>query len=142
GRGGAARRGAAHARAAVEAELDGLVDQREALRVALDILNRHIDDQRERIRAGIAELRRIVDDDGRLTPGPVPAFADVDRPAAPPLPSRAPSGCGPPRGGRCRPAPPPRHRTGEKARAPTSPPSRRRPPPTTGRGASRCPSWH
>ena len=84
-----ARRGADHARASVEAELDGLVDQREALRADLDILNRHIDDQRERIRAGIAELRRIVEDDAQLTPGPVPAFADVDRPAAPPLPSRA-----------------------------------------------------
>src|SRR4029453_7088111 len=90
-----ARRGADPARAAVEAELDGLVDQREALRVDLDILNRHIDDQRERIRAGIAELRRIVDDDGQLAPGPVPAFADVDRPAAPPLPSRAAYGSGP-----------------------------------------------
>ena len=93
-----ARRGADHARASVEAELDGLVDQREALRVDLDILNRHIDDQRERIRAGIAELRRIVEDDAQLTPGPVPAFADVDRPAAPPLPSRAAYGS--------RPAPP------------------------------------
>jgi DivIVA domain-containing protein len=90
-----ARRGADHARASVEAELDGLVDQREALRVDLDILNRHIDEQRERIRAGIAELRRIVDDDGQLAPGPVPAFADVDRPAAPPLPSRAAYSSGP-----------------------------------------------
>jgi DivIVA domain-containing protein len=84
-----ARRGADHARASIEAELDGLVDQRDALRTDLDVLNRHIDDQRERIRAGIAELRRIVDDDAQLTPGPVPAFADIDRPAAPPLPSRA-----------------------------------------------------
>lgn len=89
------RRGADHARASVEAELDGLVDQREALRVDLDVLNRHIDDQRERIRAGIAELHRIVDDDAQLTPGPVPAFADVDRPAAPPLPSRAAFGSRP-----------------------------------------------
>jgi DivIVA domain-containing protein len=84
-----ARRGADHARASIEAELDGLVDQRDALRADLDALNRHIDDQRERIRAGIAELRRIVDDDPRLTPTAVPAFADIDRPAAPPLPSRA-----------------------------------------------------
>ena len=91
----AARRGADHARASVEAELDGLVDQRETLRTDLDILNRHIDDQRERIRAGIAELRRIVEDDAQLAPGPVPAFADVDRPAAPPLPSRAAYGSGP-----------------------------------------------
>jgi hypothetical protein len=84
-----ARRGADHARASIEAELDGLVDQRDGLRTDLDVLNRHIDDQRERIRAGIAELRRIVDDDAQLTPGPIPAFADIDRPAAPPLPSRA-----------------------------------------------------
>ncbi|MGH9216366.1 MAG: DivIVA domain-containing protein, partial [Acidimicrobiales bacterium] len=48
-----ARRGAEHARASIEAELDGLVDQRDALRADLDALNRHIDDQRERIRAGI-----------------------------------------------------------------------------------------
>jgi DivIVA domain-containing protein len=88
-----ARRGADHARASVEAELDGLVDQREALRADLDILNRHIDDQRERIRASIAELRRIVDDD-QLAPGPVPTFADVDRPA-PPLPSRGSYGSRP-----------------------------------------------
>jgi DivIVA domain-containing protein len=86
---GEARRGADHARASIEAELDDLVDQREALRADLDVLNRHIDDQRERIRAGIAELSRIVDADARLTPGPVPAFADIDPPAAPPLPSRA-----------------------------------------------------
>jgi DivIVA domain-containing protein len=99
-----ARRGADHARASVEAELDGLVDQREALRADLDVLNRHIDDQRERIRAGIAELRRIVEDDGQLTPGPVPAFADVDRPAAPPLPSRA--AYGPDAAYGSRPAPP------------------------------------
>ncbi|MGH9191585.1 MAG: DivIVA domain-containing protein [Acidimicrobiales bacterium] len=90
-----ARRGADHARISVEAELDSLVDQREALRADLDVLNRHIDDQRERIRAGIAELRRIVDDDARLTPGPVPAFGNVDRPAAPPLPSRAAFGSRP-----------------------------------------------
>jgi DivIVA domain-containing protein len=84
-----ARRGADHARASIEAELDALVDQRDALRADLDLLNRHIDDQRERIRAGIAELRRIVEEDPRLTPGPAPALADIDRPAAPPLPSRA-----------------------------------------------------
>lgn len=84
-----ARRGADHARASIEAELDGLVDQRDSLRADLDVLNRHIDDQRQRIRAGIAELRRIVDDDAQLSPGPVPAVADIDRPAAPPLPSRA-----------------------------------------------------
>jgi len=83
-----ARRGADHARASVEAELDGLVDQRDALLADLDVLNRHIDDQRDRIRAGIAELRRIVDDT-QLAPRPAPAFADIDRPAAPPLPSRA-----------------------------------------------------
>jgi DivIVA domain-containing protein len=90
-----ARRGADHARASIEAELDGLVDQREALRADLDLLNRHIDDQRERIRAGVAELHRIVDDDARLAPGPVPAFADVDPPAVPPLPSRAAYGSPP-----------------------------------------------
>jgi DivIVA domain-containing protein len=84
-----ARRGADHARASIEAELDGLVDQREAIRADLDMLNRHIDGQRERIRAGIAELRRIVEDDAQLTPGPLPAFADDDHPAGPPLPSRA-----------------------------------------------------
>jgi DivIVA domain-containing protein len=89
-----ARRGADHARIAVEAELDGLVDRREALRADLETLNRHIDDQRERIRAGIAELHRIVDDDAQLSPGPVPAFADID-PAAPPLPSRAAYGSRP-----------------------------------------------
>jgi DivIVA domain-containing protein len=83
-----ARRGADHARVAIEAELDGLIDQREALRGDLDVLNRHIDDQRERIRAGIAELRRIVEDDALLAPEPAPALADVDRPAVPPLPSR------------------------------------------------------
>jgi DivIVA domain-containing protein len=97
------RRGADHARASVEAELDGLVDQREALRVDLDVLNRHIDEQRQRIRAGIAELHRIVDDDAQLAPGPVPAFADIDRPAAPPLPSRAAFGS---RSGATPPAPP------------------------------------
>jgi DivIVA domain-containing protein len=99
-----ARRGADHARASVEAELDDLVDQREALRVDLDVLNRHIDEQRERIRAGIAELHRIVDDDAQLTPGPVPAFADIERPAAPPLPSRAAFGS---RSAATPPAPPP-----------------------------------
>ncbi len=104
-----ARLGADHARASIEAELDGLVDQREAIRADLDMLNRHIDDQRERIRAGIAELRRIVEDDARLTPGPLPAFADDDHLAAPPLPSRAEFGS--------RPAPPP----SEPADDPASP---------------------
>jgi DivIVA domain-containing protein len=84
-----ARRGADHARASLEAELDNLVDQRNAVRTDLDVLNRHIDDQRERIRAGVAELRRIVEEDAQLTPAPVPTFAEIDRPAAPPLPSRA-----------------------------------------------------
>jgi DivIVA domain-containing protein len=83
------RRGADHARASVEAELDSLIDQREALRSDVDVLNRHIDDQRERIRAGIAELRRIVDDDAQLSPDPVPGLSDIDRPGPPPLPSRA-----------------------------------------------------
>ena len=65
-----ARRGADQARVSVEAELDGLIDQR------------------ERIRIGISELRRIVDDEGQLSTDPVPGLADIDRPG-PPLPSRA-----------------------------------------------------
>ena len=84
-----ARRGADQARVTVEAELDGLLDQREALRSDVDVLTRHIDDQRERIRSGIAELHRIVDDEGRLSTDPVPGLAGIDRPGPPPLPSRA-----------------------------------------------------
>ena len=84
-----ARRGADQARVSVEAELDGLIDQREALRSDVDVLTRHIDDQRERIRTGISELRRIVDDEGQLSTDPVPGLADIDRPGPPPLPSRA-----------------------------------------------------
>src|SRR5918994_730056 len=41
-----ALRGADQARASIEAELDGLVSQREALKSDLEVLNRHIDDQR------------------------------------------------------------------------------------------------
>src|SRR5918996_622054 len=84
-----ARRGAEQARVSVEAELDDLVGQRDALKADVDAMHRHLDDQRQRIRAGIDELRRIVEDDGQLTPSPAPPLADVDRPAAPPpLPSR------------------------------------------------------
>jgi DivIVA domain-containing protein len=83
-----ALRGADQARASIEAELDGLVSQREALKSDLEVLNRHIDDQRRRIRAGIDGLRHIIDDDAQLAPAPVPPLADVDRPAAPTLPSR------------------------------------------------------
>ncbi|HZA75519.1 MAG TPA: DivIVA domain-containing protein [Acidimicrobiales bacterium] len=83
-----ARRGADHTRASIEAELDSLVNQRDALTADIVVLNQHIDDQRERIRAGIDELRRILDDESRLVPAPVPPLADVDRPPAPTLPSR------------------------------------------------------
>jgi cell division initiation protein len=89
-----ARRGADQARVSVEAELDGLIDQRDALRSDVDVLTRHIDDQRERIRAGIAELHRIVDDEGHLSTDPVPGLADIDRAGPPPLPSRASYGSG------------------------------------------------
>jgi DivIVA domain-containing protein len=83
-----ARRGAEAARAAIAAELDDLVDRRDAVRTDLDTLNHHLDDQRERVRAGIDDLRRILDD-GRLTPEAVPPLAAVEpAPAPPPLPSR------------------------------------------------------
>jgi DivIVA domain-containing protein len=84
-----ARRGADQARASIEAELDSLVDQRDALKSDVEALNQHIDDQRERLRAGIDELRRIVDDESLLAPAPAPSLADVGYAAAPPLPSRA-----------------------------------------------------
>jgi DivIVA domain-containing protein len=77
-----ARRGADSARLTVEAELEGLVKQREALKTDVDALAQHLDDQREHLRAGVDELRRLLDAPA-LTPLPLPPLADVSRLAAP-----------------------------------------------------------
>jgi DivIVA domain-containing protein len=83
-----ARRGADSARLTVEAEIEALMGQRDALSADIEALNRHIDDQREHILAGVEHLRRTVDE-AALAPLPVPPLAEVERRAPAPGPSPA-----------------------------------------------------
>jgi DivIVA domain-containing protein len=79
-----ARRGTEDARMAAEAEVEHLIDTRDALRGDLDALNEQIDKQRDQIRSGIAELERVLDSPS-LEPVGVPALTEIERPERPGL---------------------------------------------------------
>jgi DivIVA domain-containing protein len=96
-----ARRGTEGARLAAEAEVEHLIDAREALRGDLDALSQQIDKQREQIRSGIAELERVLDDPETFKPVGVPPLTEIERPERPaltprPEPSMASTPAGPP----------------------------------------------
>jgi DivIVA domain-containing protein len=79
-----ARRGTEGARMAAEAEVEHLIDTRDALRGDLDALSQQIDKQRDQIRAGIAELERVLDSPS-LEPVGVPPLTEIERPERPGL---------------------------------------------------------
>jgi DivIVA domain-containing protein len=74
-----ARRGTEGARLAAEAEVEHLIDTRDALRGDLDALSQQIDKQRDQIRVGIAELERVLDSPS-LEPVGVPPLTEIQRP--------------------------------------------------------------
>jgi DivIVA domain-containing protein len=88
-----ARRGTEGARQAAEAELQQLLETRDALKRDVDALSQRTEDQRERLRAGLAELQRVLDDPNTLQPLPPLQLTEVEAPATPsrsPLPMRKP----------------------------------------------------
>jgi cell division initiation protein len=99
-----ARRGTEPARLAAEAEVESLLEARDALQHDLDSLNDALRAQRDRMRAGISELERVLDDPNLLQPSDGLALADVvgpnetgrharvELPEPPPAPALTPSG--------------------------------------------------
>jgi cell division initiation protein len=83
-----ARRGTEDARRAAEAEIEHLLEARDALNGDIDALNHHIEQQRDQVRAGIAELERALDEPSGLRSMAAPALTDVERPI--PAPPSAP----------------------------------------------------
>jgi DivIVA domain-containing protein len=82
-----ARRGAESARVAAQAEVEGLLADRDKLKADYDLLSRRIDEQRGQLRSGIDQMQRLLDDPAGLKPlGPV-TLADIEPPA---LPTRVP----------------------------------------------------
>jgi DivIVA domain-containing protein len=74
-----ARRGTEGARARAEAEIEHLIDTREALNRDIEALGQRMSDQRERVRASIAELERALDEPSFESVPPVP-LTEVERP--------------------------------------------------------------
>jgi DivIVA domain-containing protein len=101
-----ARRGTEGARQAAEAEIEHLIDTRDALKGDLDALGQQIERQRDQVRAGIAELERVLDDPSAFQAVGPPPMTEIERPPSRPrleppaaLPSRgaapSPAGLGP-----------------------------------------------
>jgi DivIVA domain-containing protein len=93
-----ARRGTEGARLAAEAEVEHLIDTRDALRGDLDALSQQIDKQRDQIRAGISELERVLDSPS-LEPVGVPQLTEIEwpeRPGLAPLPEPSMASAPPP----------------------------------------------
>ncbi|HEY8525913.1 MAG TPA: DivIVA domain-containing protein [Acidimicrobiales bacterium] len=76
-----ARRGTEGARLQAEAELEHLLESRDALKGDLDALGEQIDRQREQIRAGIAELERLLENPNALNAVEPPRLSEVEVPA-------------------------------------------------------------
>ncbi|HLM63969.1 MAG TPA: DivIVA domain-containing protein [Acidimicrobiales bacterium] len=74
------RRGTEGARAQAEAEIEQLLDAREALNRDIEALGQRMSDQRERVRSGIAELERVLDDPSLLQSVPAVPLTEVERP--------------------------------------------------------------
>jgi DivIVA domain-containing protein len=87
-----AREEAAHTRAAAEteamrdaqAEVDHLLEAREALLHDIDMLERHVDEQRGLVKGSVDELQRLLDDPTALNVTPAPSITDVSRRPGPP----------------------------------------------------------
>jgi DivIVA domain-containing protein len=80
------RRGTEGARAEAEAEIEHLIDTRDALNRDIEALGQRMSDQRERIRSGIAELERVLDDPSLLQSVPPVPLTEVERPSRLPRP--------------------------------------------------------
>jgi DivIVA domain-containing protein len=99
-----ARRGTEGARLAAEAEVEALLEARDALQHDIGALNDVLRQQRERVRAGITELERVLDDPNLLQASGGLALADVvgpnetgrharvELPEPPPAPALTPAG--------------------------------------------------
>jgi DivIVA domain-containing protein len=69
-----------------QAEVDHLLEAREALLHDVDMLERHVDEQRNRVRGGVDELQRLLDDPNAFRASPAPQVTDVSRrPESPPV---------------------------------------------------------
>ncbi|HEV7759933.1 MAG TPA: DivIVA domain-containing protein, partial [Acidimicrobiales bacterium] len=87
-----AREEAAHTRAAAEteamrdaqAEVDHLLEAREALLHDIDMLERHVDEQRGLVKGSVDELQRLLDDPTALNVTSAPSITDVSRRPGPP----------------------------------------------------------
>jgi DivIVA domain-containing protein len=75
-----ARQGTEGARLAAEAEIEHLLETRDALNGDLDALAREVEKQRDQIRAGIAELERVLEDPAVFNSVSPPELTDVERP--------------------------------------------------------------
>jgi DivIVA domain-containing protein len=72
-----ARLGTEGARLAAEAEVEQLLEARDALQHDVDALNEALRRQRDQIKGGITELQRVLDDPSLLHPSDGVALADV-----------------------------------------------------------------